>query len=68
MLENEQEALKKAYEMKLSEVQSDQTTTNNDIILERDTLRQEIELFKRAIDEWSKQFEGLRLINEELTT
>ncbi len=84
MLENDQEALKKAYgnvllnqnhkycvffilEMKLTEVQSDQTTNNNDVILERDSLRQEIELFKIAIDQWSKQFEGLRLINEELT-
>jgi hypothetical protein len=53
--------------MKLTEVQSDQTTNNNDVILERDSLRQEIELFKIAIDQWSKQFEGLRLINEELT-
>jgi hypothetical protein len=53
--------------MKLTEIQSDQTMNNNDIILERDSLRQEIELFKIAIDQWSKQFEELRLINEELT-
>ena len=54
-------------EMKLTEIHGDQTTNNNDVVLERDSLRQEIELFKLAIDQWSKQFEGLRLINEELT-
>jgi hypothetical protein len=53
--------------MKLTEIQNDQSTNNSDFILERDSLRQENQLCKLAIDQWSKQFEELRLINEELT-
>lgn len=53
--------------MKLSEIQNEQKTSGNDLILERDALIQENQLFKHAIDQWSKQFEELRLINEELT-
>lgn len=54
-------------EMKLNEIQTEQTTSKDDLILERDALVQENQLFKSAIDQWSKQFEELRLINEELT-
>jgi hypothetical protein len=84
MLENEREAMRKAYglkiyflflikikfiylEMKLTEIRNDQTSGNNDLILERDSLRQENQSCKTAIDEWSKQFEEIRLANEQLT-
>ncbi|CAF4268261.1 unnamed protein product, partial [Adineta steineri] len=70
LLENEQEAIKQSYEMKISELQNTQTvhndTTNNDFILERDALLQENQLFKQAIDEWSRRFEETRLENEQI--
>jgi hypothetical protein len=53
-------------EMKLTEIQNDQTTNSNDLILERDSLYQENQLFKNAIDGWSKQYEEIRLLNEQL--
>ncbi len=53
--------------MKYLEIQNDQITNNNDLVLERDSLRQENELFKIAVDEWSKQFENINLQNKELT-
>ena len=53
--------------MKFNEIQNEQKASGNDFILERDALIQENQLFKNAIDQWSKQFEELRLINEELT-
>ncbi|CAF0852723.1 unnamed protein product [Rotaria sordida] len=71
LLESEQEAIKQAYEMKLTEIHKDQTvnhhTINDDLVLERDSLRQENQLFKNAIDEWSKRFEEIRLENEHIT-
>jgi hypothetical protein len=84
MLENEREAMKKAYglkivcfllliktiffylEMKLTEIHNDKINNNNDLILERDSLQQENQLFKNAIDDWSKQYEEIRLLNEQL--
>ncbi|CAF0730098.1 unnamed protein product [Adineta steineri] len=70
LLENEQEAIKQSYEMKISELQNTQIvhndTTNNDFILERDALLQENQLFKQAIDEWSRRFEETRLENEQI--
>ena len=56
-----------SLEMKLIQIQNEQTTNKDDLVLERDSLLQENQLFKMAIDQWSKQFEELRLINEELT-
>jgi hypothetical protein len=57
--------------MKIAEIQNAQTihnnTTNNDLVLERDCLLQENQLFKSAIDEWSKRFEEIRLENEQIT-
>ncbi|CAF3988344.1 unnamed protein product [Rotaria sp. Silwood2] len=71
LLESEQEAIKQAYEMKLTEMHNDQTVNhhniNDDLVLERDSLLQENHLFKNAIDEWSKRFEQIRLENEQLT-
>lgn len=52
--------------MKLNEIENDQTSNNNDFILERDSLRQENQLFKNAVDDWSKQYEEIRLLNEQL--
>ncbi len=45
--------------MKLTEIHNDQKTNNNDLILERDSFQQENQLFKNAIDDWSKQYEQL---------
>ncbi|CAF4609055.1 unnamed protein product [Rotaria sp. Silwood1] len=71
LLESEQEAIKQAYEMKLTAIHNDQTVNhhsiNSDLVLERDSLLQENQLFKTAIDEWSKRFEEIRLENEQLT-
>ena len=56
--------------MKLTAIQNDQITTNDtintDLTLERDSLRQEMELFKTALDEWSKRYEEIRLQNEQI--
>lgn len=56
--------------MKINEIQNYQTahhqTIDNDLVLERDSLRQENQLFKSAIDEWSKSFEEIRLENEQI--
>lgn len=56
--------------MKLNAIQHDQMNNtnniNNDLILERDSLQQENQLFKNAIDDWSKQYEEIRLLNEQL--
>jgi hypothetical protein len=76
MLENEQEAMKKSYgsvflEMKITAIQTDQisehSTINDDLILERDSLREENQIFKSALDQWSKRFEEIRIQNEQLT-
>ena len=60
--------------MKLNEIQHNQILNNhdnnidkNDLVLERDSLMQENQLFKNAIDEWSKRFEDIRLENEQIT-
>ena len=57
--------------MKIAELQNVQTThhntINDDLVLERDSLLQENQLFKSAIDEWSKRFEEIRLENEQIT-
>ncbi|UJR33991.1 hypothetical protein I4U23_021406 [Adineta vaga] len=70
LLENEREAMKKAYEMKITQIQETKTVHNNtndsNLVLERDALLQENQLFKNAIDEWSKRFEQIRLENEHL--
>jgi hypothetical protein len=52
--------------MKLTEIHNDQKNNNNDLILERDSFQQENQLFKNAIDDWSKQYEEIRLLNEQL--
>lgn len=56
--------------MKLNEIHHEQTMNhhniNDDLILERDSLRQENELFKSAIDQWSTRFEEIRIENEHL--
>ncbi|CAF4961097.1 unnamed protein product, partial [Rotaria sp. Silwood1] len=71
LLESEQEAIKQAYEMKLTAISNDHSVNhhniNSDLVLERDSLLQENQLFKTAIDEWSKRFEEIRLENEQLT-
>lgn len=61
-------------EMKIAQLQQDtqpvhvhQPPDNSDLILERDALRQENQLFKTAIDEWSRRFEEIRLNNDDLT-
>ncbi|CAF0763475.1 unnamed protein product [Adineta ricciae] len=70
LLENEREAMKRSYEMKLTEIQDTQTvhnhTNNSNLELERDALLQENQLFKNAIDEWSRRFEEIRLENEQM--
>jgi len=67
LLENEQEAIKKSYEMKIHEIQHEQSTNNDDLRLERESLIQENQLFKSAIDQWSQQYEQIRVQNEQLT-
>ncbi len=52
--------------MKLTEIHNDKINNNNDLILERDSLQQENQLFKNAIDDWSKQYEEIRSLNEQL--
>ena len=57
-------------EMKLAEIQDTQTvhnhTSNSNLELERDALLHENQLFKNAIDEWSRRFEEVRLENEQM--
>ena len=56
--------------MKLTEIQnekiSNQHSIDNDLSLECDSLRQENQLFRNALDEWSKRFEQVRLENEQM--
>ncbi|CAF2026785.1 unnamed protein product [Rotaria magnacalcarata] len=70
LLENEKDAIKQAYEMKLTQIHNDQTVNhhnvNGDLILERDSLRQENELFRSAIDQWSRQYAEIQLENEHV--
>ncbi|CAM2700448.1 unnamed protein product [Rotaria socialis] len=70
LLENEKDAIKQAYEMKLTQIHNDQTVNhrnvNDDLILERDSLRQENELFRSAIDQWSRQYAEIQLENEHV--
>jgi hypothetical protein len=57
--------------MKITAIQTDQisehSTINDDLILERDSLREENQIFKSALDQWSKRFEEIRIQNEQLT-
>ncbi|CAF5092445.1 unnamed protein product [Rotaria magnacalcarata] len=56
--------------MKLTQIHNDQTVNhhnvNGDLILERDSLRQENELFRSAIDQWSRQYAEIQLENEHV--
>ena len=54
-------------EMKIHEIQHEQSTNNDDLRLERESLIQENQLFKSAIDQWSQQYEQIRVQNEQLT-
>jgi len=53
--------------MKIHEIQHEQSTNNDDLRLERESLIQENQLFKSAIDQWSQQYEQIRVQNEQLT-
>ncbi len=57
--------------MKITELQNDKisnhNTINDDLVLERDALREENQLFKNALDQWSTRYEEIRLENEQIT-
>lgn len=53
--------------MKIQEIHHEQSNSNDNLQLERDSLYQENQLFKSAIDQWSQQYEQIRIQNEQLT-
>lgn len=52
--------------MKIHEIQHEQSKSNDDLRLERESLVQENQLFKSAVDQWSQQYEQIRIQNEQL--
>lgn len=58
--------------MKLITLQNDQTsdrnTIANDLLVERDSLREQNQILQSAMSEWSTQLQQIRLENERLTT
>ena len=59
-------------ETKLTDLHNDRTTDSDTIAtnltLERDSLREENQLFQNTIDAWSQRYEMLRAENEQLAT
>ena len=57
-------------ETKLTELHHDRTTDSDTIatnlMLERDSLREQSQLFQNTIDAWSQRYEIMRAENEQL--